>query len=334
MNPTCVGAPHEGPPTRSVGSARVRRHERSPAIVPVDADIPDRPLWSVVIPIHNAAHLLAESLGSVVSQLGDRPDAEIIVVDDGSDDDPASVCEAVGGGRVVVHRNPTAVGAVHNFNVCLGHTSGRWIHLLHGDDRVQPGFYAAMERSMGHVGVVAAVCRTQQIDDQGAPLGPTRSERKGTGAWSGALETIAISNRVRPAAVVVARSAYEESGGYREDLPHAADWEMWARLAAQGTIWFVDEILACYRRHDGSDTAARVRTGANIRERLVAARIINDYLPADARIPALRRSNGYSSVFAARTALRCARTHDWRAAAAQLRDAARCLFAVIAPSRT
>ena len=36
----------------------------------------------------------------------------------------------------------------------------------------------------------------------------------------------------RPAGIVVRRRAYERLGGFRTDLPHAADWEMWTRLAA------------------------------------------------------------------------------------------------------
>ena len=88
--------------------------------------------------------------------------------------------------------------------------------------------------------------------------GPTG---KGTGVWTDALDAFAVSNRVRAPGIVVRRAAYERVGGYRTDLPHAADWEMWTRLAAHGPIVFVDQVLACYRRHDTSDTSARVRPG-------------------------------------------------------------------------
>ena len=53
---------------------------------------------SVVIPAHNSAHLLGETLDSVLAQ--DRPPHEVIVVDGGSADATAGIAEAAGA-RVV-----------------------------------------------------------------------------------------------------------------------------------------------------------------------------------------------------------------------------------------
>lgn len=133
------------------------------------------PLWSVVIPVHNCAPLLREALQSVLSQLAQRDDAEIVVVDDGSSDDPAAVVRELGGGRVRLVRNERALGAVPNFNRCIEVASGDLIHLLHGDDRVLPGFYTELQRAFDDPEVLAAFCRTQHIDAVGEPLAVTRS---------------------------------------------------------------------------------------------------------------------------------------------------------------
>ena len=55
---------------------------------------PNRPRWSVVIPVHNCSDYLAHTLPEVVAQLGDRDDAEIIVVDDGSTAENATLQRA------------------------------------------------------------------------------------------------------------------------------------------------------------------------------------------------------------------------------------------------
>ena len=290
-----------------------------PSIAPRRSD--GAPLWSVVIPVHNCADLLDVALRSVLDQVGGRSDVEIIVVDDGSVDHPETVVEALDPhGRVRFERNDVALGAVANFNHCLRSTSGELVHLLHGDDLVHDGFYDAMASAFENAGVIAAVCRTQYVDDAGVPGATTRSERNGTGRWSNAAETLAISNRVRPAAVVVRREAYERVGGFREDLPHAADWEMWMRLAVNGDIWFVDETLAGYRVHDASDTAARVRSGTNIRERRDAIRIVASHLPEEHRRSAMRKALVYSAAFAGRSAVNAVRRRDLRTARAQLRE--------------
>jgi glycosyltransferase involved in cell wall biosynthesis len=228
-----------------------------------------------VIPVHNCADYLAQALLEVVSQLANRDDAEIIVVDDASSDNPEQVVDRLGRGRVRYRPNPGHLGAIGTFNRCLALATGELVHLLHGDDGVLPGFYTAMEQALAEPTVVAAVCRVRDLDAHNTPLYMTRSYRKGTGVWTNALDAFAVSNRVRAPGIVVRRAAYERVGGYRSDLPHAADWDMWTRLAAEGPIVFVDEVLAVYRRHNTSDSWPRIRTGANVRERVSAIGVVS-----------------------------------------------------------
>jgi glycosyltransferase involved in cell wall biosynthesis len=277
-----------------------------------------------VIPVHNCADYLAQALPEVIAQLADPGDAEIIVVDDASSDDPAGVVARLGLGRVQYRPNPSHLGAVGTFNRCLELATGEVVHLLHGDDLVLPGFYSALDQALAEPSIVAAVCRVRDIDSEGTPTHITRSYRKGTGVWAGALDALAVSNRVRAPGIVVRRAAYQRLGGYRTDLPHAADWEMWTRLAAYGPIVFVDRVLACYRRHGGSDTSARVRTGANVRERVAAIGVVSGYVAPDRRAAIVRRALAYSVVFAARTGFTLLRAGDWSAAGRQGREAVRC----------
>lgn len=301
-----------------------------PGIAPVAAvTAAGRRRWSVVIPVHSCADYLAQALPEVVAQLADRDDAEILVVDDASQDDPAGVVERLGRGRVHYRPNPGHLGAVATFNRCLDLATGELVHLLHGDDMVRPGFYAAMERALADPTAVAAVCRVQDVDADNAPTYVTRSYRSGTGVWTNALDAFAVSNRVRAPGIVVRRAAYERVGGYRSDLPHAADWEMWTRIAAHGPIVFVDRVLACYRRHAGSDTSARARTGANIRERVTAIGVIGGLVPPDRRAATMRRALGYAVVFATRTALASLRQGQWSAAGRQGLEVLRCVALLV-----
>lgn len=289
----------------------------------------DRPRWSVVIPVHNGADFLSRLLPEVVAQLAQRADAEIIVVDDASVDEPERVVERLGGARVDYRPNPEHLGAIATFNRCLEIASGELVHLLHGDDAVHPGFYLAMEQALSDPATVAAVCRVQDIDAEGRPLYVTRSYRKGTGAWTTALDALAVSNRVRAPGIVVRRAAYEQVGGFRTDLPHAADWEMWTRLAAHGPIVFVDQVLASYRRHDSSDTATRIRTGANVRERVAAIGVVAGHVAPERQRRTIRRALAYSVVFAGRTAWALARSGDRSAARHQSREALRCVLLLL-----
>jgi glycosyltransferase involved in cell wall biosynthesis len=278
-----------------------------------------------MIPVHNCADYLARALPEVVSQLANRDDAEIIVVDDASSDNPAQVVDRLGRGRVRYRPNPQHLGAVGTFNRCIALATGELVHLLHGDDAVLPGFYTAMEQALAEPSVVAAVCRVRDLDAHSTPLYATRSYRKGTGIWTNALEAFAVSNRVRTPGIVVRRAAYEHVGGYRTDLPHAADWDMWTRLAAQGPIVFVDEVLAVYRRHNTSDSWPRIRTGANVRERVTAIGVVSAYVAPNRRALITRKALAYSVVFATRSALSLVKAGEWTAAGRQAYEAIRCV---------
>jgi hypothetical protein len=120
------------------------------------------------------------------------------------------------------------------------------------------------------------------------------------------------------------RTAYGRVGGYRADLPHAADWDMWTRLAANGPIVFVDEVLAVYRRHNTSDSWPRIRTGANVRERVTAISVVSAYVAPNRRALTTRKALAYSVVFAARTALSLVKAGEWSAAGRQAYEAVRC----------
>jgi len=302
-----------------------------PTITPQDSS-GGRPRWSVMVPTHQCASYLGPCLESVLDQLGDpgfAPDqVEIVVVDDCSDDDPEAVVDAVGGGRVRFVRNERNLGAIGNFNACLAAATGELVHLLHGDDLSAPGFYATASQVFDdHAEVATFVARTTYIDEHGAAAETTRSECTGSGIWHDALEVLAVSNRVRPPGVAVRRASLEEVGGFRSDLPHAADWEMWARLAAHGPVWFEDRSLARYRRHSASDTAGRVLSGDNIAERLRCIDLVAEHLIAERRAPLVRRARAYSALFAGRTALGLVRSGHLRGAANQTRLGLRSLAA-------
>ncbi len=274
------------------------------------------PRWSIVVPSYNCARYLPATLGGVIAQRPARL-AELEVVDDRSTDDTTVVVKEYADAGVRLHVNDENQGPVGNFNACLRRASGELVHLLHADDEVRPGFYARMESAFGHDGVVAAVCRAEYVDEAGAPLERTRAEQDQSGIWRNARDVLTVSNRVRPAAIVVRRDAYEALGGFRVDLPHAADWEMWTRLAYAGDIWFENAVLARHRVHSASDTAGRVASAANIAERAETIRLIAALYPGRHTQRLARQAMGYTVLFAGRTAIRLARRRAWSPARAQ-----------------
>ena len=226
-----------------------------PAVAPVEAGT-ERPFWSVMVPSYNSAGLLERTLASVLAQDPGPAEMQVEVVDDASSrDDPREVAERCGAGRVGFHRHERNVGPSANFTACIRRARGRWVHVLHSDDLVAPGFYEAYRRRMEQCPGAAMIGGpTVAIDLDDREYGPTPPVATEGGWLQDAAFTVVACNPLRFVSAVVSRSAYEQVGGFHPDLFHAADWEMWARVAAFGPVAWVDEPLGRHRFHSASDS--------------------------------------------------------------------------------
>ncbi|MGZ6898891.1 MAG: glycosyltransferase family 2 protein [Acidimicrobiia bacterium] len=248
-----------------------------------------RPLWSVMIPTYESA-LLERTLESVLAQAPGPEVMQIEVVDDGSvTEDPAPRVKRVAGDRVQVFRQPHNVGAAANFTTCVRRSRGDWVHILHSDDVVRPGFYERYgERIAACPDAVMVAAQTFTVDPIERFVGITPPLGTEHGYVADAAFVVATDHPLAAASVVVARRSYELVGGFHPDLPHTNDWEMWTRLASSGPVAWVDEPLALYRSHDASDSNRMHRTTGYLDECLRAVAVFSEYFPPD-RQDAVRR---------------------------------------------
>jgi glycosyltransferase involved in cell wall biosynthesis len=250
--------------TSSVNRADVLAHP----VVPVPLGV-ERPRWSVMIPTFNCAAYLGKTLESVLCQDQGPDRMHIEVVDDCSTaDDPETVVHEVGGGRVGFTRNATNQGAIRNFNSCLNRSVGELVQVLHGDDLVAPGYYAKIdEMERAHPGLGLYATRNFFIDDESIIFGV--SERITALEMSGrTVEPFLYNSPLQFAGVTARRSSYEALGGFREELVHTADCEMWARIvSAHGGVVSRD-VASYYRIFGGNDTGRLARAAENVRDLL------------------------------------------------------------------
>jgi GT2 family glycosyltransferase len=240
----------------------------TPPIPPVPAGAP-RPFWSVMVPNHNAAALLRIALHSVLAQDPGADQMQIEVVDDQSTaDDPRAVVAEVGQGRVAFHPNPKNLGATATFNECVSRARGQWVHLLHSDDAVLPGFYADCAAAIAaHPEIVMIVGQVVMIDEHGRWLTLTGPATARAGAiFPEFLREQALGQLAQFAGVVVRRDAYERLGGFCTRFGHVADRDMWFRVGTLGSVWCSSRPYGLYRVHGGADTGKQMVRGTNVEE--------------------------------------------------------------------
>jgi glycosyltransferase involved in cell wall biosynthesis len=289
----------------------------------------NRPLWSVMIPTYNCADYLRETLNSVLVQAPGAEVMQIEVVDDCStQDDPEAVVQELGQGRVQFYRQPENVGYIKNFETCLQRSQGHWIHLLHGDDCVRPGFYPKMQTLFERYPEIgSAFCRQIIMDDHGHWQRFSPVEQEESGVLDNWLERIAAYHSLQTPSVVVRREVYEKLGGFdRRLLSCGEDWEMWVRIAAHYPVAYEVEPLALYRDRSNSLTKRSVQTGQNIRDVRQATEIIRTYLPLPPTVAnrVLHKAGEGWAFWALHFAQEAIARGDRATAIAQLREGLQC----------
>jgi hypothetical protein len=153
---------------------------------------------------------------------------------------------------------------------------------LPSDDVVSSGFYARLKTALeGRDEVGAAYCRNAFIDEKDRPLWTSELESATAGILPGFIEKIGVSSRIQCPTAVVRRSVYQQLGGFRLDLPQAADWEMWIRIAAHFPIWYEPTTLGAYRIHSKSATTALKSSGETFADVRRCIEVSRACLPPD-----------------------------------------------------
>ena len=251
-----------------------------------------RPLLSVMLPVYNVqrADWLADGIESVLAQNPDPGRTEIVVLDDASRNTAAKDTAERYGSRVRYRRNSKNLGLIGNHNMCIEAAAGDFVHILHQDDRIEPGFYDALLEPLSRDRtLVAAFANFRYIDEASDAMHRQARERPEAGKLENWLPRLAQGQAIAVSSLVVRRSSYVGLGGFSPSLVFAFDWDMWGRLANLGPIWYEPRCLASFRMHLRSATYSIAPVNRLVDEMRAVLRMVGA-LPAGRRPQVARAS--------------------------------------------
>lgn len=208
---------------------------------------------SVLIPTYNRARYLAEAVNSALNQT--YRDSEVIIVDDGSEDETAGIVSTFSDARVrYIYQSNRGVSAA--LNTAWHAARGAYCAMLGSDDVWLPILLQELVPSLDSDPSLGFVYgRARGMDPHGNPL----SQILGVSPKfpDNGLKSLLYGDTVCGIACVFRRECIQRVGGFNESLVANEDWDLWIRIAEQYRFVYCNKILAQYRIHPNSLTGGK-----------------------------------------------------------------------------
>ncbi len=220
---------------------------------------------SVCIATYNGEKYIKEQILSILPQLSDED--EIIVSDDGSNDETINVINCISDKRITVVYNKENHGFVGNFENALRNIHGDYVFLCDQDD-----IWASdkVNKSLNHLKKYDLIVHNALlIDGNGTSLEKTYYDclhRK-----SGFFMNL-WKNRFLGCCMVMKREVVDYCLPFPRNI---SGHDYWIGMLAltKYKVCFVDDVLLFYRRHGGNVSSSSDKSGTSLFYKLFVKRI-------------------------------------------------------------
>jgi glycosyltransferase involved in cell wall biosynthesis len=199
---------------------------------------------NIIIPTYNRASLLKRAIDSVLEQT--RSEFELIVVDDGSNDNTQELLKSYGSHITVLTQEHRGVSATRNLGIA--HSTNDWIAFLDSDDEWKPH---KLEHQLSYIQEhpTCKICQTEEDwIRNGKGVNPKNKHQKPSGwIFEESLKLCLVS----PSSVMIHREVFETVGVFDEDFPACEDYDLWLRIALHYPIDLITE--SCVIKYGGHE---------------------------------------------------------------------------------
>jgi glycosyltransferase involved in cell wall biosynthesis len=199
-------------------------------------------MFSIVIPIHNKENYLKNTLHSVISQ--SFKDFEIILVNDGSTDNSANICEEfrLADSRVkVIHQQNSGVSAARN--VGIKHSCYDLIAFIDADDYWSPIFLEKMHELILQLPDIL-IYSSKYANVKGNRIYPVEPIFKIQSGFT-RFDLIRYYSKkinfpIHSSSVIIKKKAIEQVGFFDERIYMYEDYDLFLRLALISEVGYLN----------------------------------------------------------------------------------------------
>ncbi|ALA61146.1 glycosyltransferase family 2 protein [Nitrospira moscoviensis] len=198
----------------------------------------DAPMVSIIMTTYNAERFIKASVLAALAQ--DYPNFEVVVVDDGSTDRTAAICEEIHDPRLRVHR-AERIGRSRALNKAVELARGEYIANNDADDlsftyRLSYVMkFARLQADVAFIGTPAVPTQTfvDHIAAESVPPEESSEDTQGNVVWPSRI-TVFRRNLFNHSTLVYPKTVWRLMGGYDEGLDMCEDYDFYLRAMQFG----------------------------------------------------------------------------------------------------
>lgn len=192
---------------------------------------------SVIIPLYNKADSIAKALDSIQAQT--YQDFEVVVVDDGSTDNGATIVEQQKDSRIrLIHQTNAGVSAARNRGI--EEALGEYVAFLDADDEWEPQFLEEIITLQRMYPECRAQATNYIFNSRGVKSSTILRKLPFKGEYGVLSNYFVVASCSHPpvwtSAVCIERKLLQEIGGFPVGVKSGEDLLTWARIAVR-TNW-------------------------------------------------------------------------------------------------
>lgn len=228
----------------------------------------EAPLVTIAIPTLNRSAYLRITLESALTQT--YPEVEVLVSDNASEDDTASLLQSFAHDRLRVLHQPSRLPMYPHWNQLVKAARGKYFLLLSDDDILESdAIETLVARFKLQPSVGFVFCRGTVIDSKGIEIIPGKSAKSTLSAQEMMMGFFQSELDLWPCSILFRLMDLE--GGYSDEFPLGADAAVWMRIVAKyGIAVFLNRLLTRYRVHSNTTATVGIRPWQQENRRLAA----------------------------------------------------------------
>ncbi len=221
-----------------------------------------KPLVSICIPTYNRASMVGDAIQSALDQT--YSPIEVLVVDNASGDNIEEVIKTFHDPRLKFVKNEKNLGLFGNFNRCIELAQGKYIHILHSDDWIDPDFTQTCSCFLeSNPDVVMTFTSLILHTPKNQKLLTVSDKTEIFPAPDGFRQILLRQSFIGCPSVMIRREIYDVIGSFSLEYPYSADYYQWLKISRQYSIAYLRDATLHYRQGDHSESFRLLYTSPN-----------------------------------------------------------------------